>query len=145
MSAAIVIAARVKGIDVAKLWPVAKVFATWSLPRGSPQGKLEQHLDNELAILKAMSKLKLDKTSPMKHDILFTLARSQCEGDLYDEAKETLKKVDLENDDVDKDLKEMMNDLLSQIKNEKEWQEGKNFVNSHLDSSSSSDSDSDSD
>ena len=145
MSAAIVIAARVKGIDVAKLWPVAKVFATWSLPRGSPQGKLEQHLDNELAILKAMSKLKLDKTSPIKHDILFTLARSQCEADLYDEAKETLKKVDLENDDVDKDLKEMMNDLLSQIKNEKEWQEGKNFVNSHLDSSSSSDSDSDSD
>merc|ERR1711983_130467 len=61
VSAALVIAARVKGIDPVKLWRIAKVFTDLKLdPRKSTDGQLVSHSDNDLAIMYAMSKLKLD-------------------------------------------------------------------------------------
>ena len=144
-AAALVIAARVKGIDPDKLWSIADLFVKISLnPRDSKAGELESHLDNDLAIMNAMSKLalKLDKTSSIRHAIILKKAEVQKRAEMYDEAKETLrplkKQVDLEGDSVDEKSKEEMIKLLDDIKKVKE--DG-NFVTSHLDSDSDSDSD----
>ena len=144
VSAALVIAARVKGIDPVKLWRIAKVFTNLKLdPRKSTDGQLVSHSDNDLAIMYAMSKLKLDKTSSIRHDIILKKAQVQNAAKLYNEAQETLKplkKVDWEG--VDEITKEEMKALLKNIKENKKKEDG-NFVTSHLDSDSDSDSDSD--
>ena len=144
MSAALVIAARVKGIDPVKLWRIAKVFTNLKLdPRKSTDWQLVSHSDNDLAIMYAMSKLKLDKTSSIRHDIILKKAQVQFTCKLYNEARETLKplkKVDWEG--VDEITKEEMKALLKNIKENKKKEDG-NFVTSHLDSDSDSDSDSD--
>ena len=144
MSAALVIAARVKGIDPVKLWRIAKVFTNLKLdPRKSTDWQLVSHSDNDLAIMYAMSKLKLAKTSSIRHDIILKKAQVQNAAKLYNEAQETLKplkQVDWEG--VDEITKEEMKALLKNIKENKKKEDG-NFVTSHLDSDSDSDSDSD--
>ena len=141
MSAALVIAARVKGIDPVKLWRIAKVFTNLKLdPRKSTDWQLVSHSDNDLAIMYAMSKLKLDKTSSIRHEIIRKKALVQRDAKLYNEALETLEQVDWEGDGVDEFTKDEMKGLLKDIEYEQK-REGKNFVNADSDSDSDSDSD----
>ena len=141
MSAALVIAARVKGIDPVKLWRIAKVFTNLKLdPRKSTGEQLVSHSDNDLAIMYAMSKLKLDKTSSTRHDIILKKAQVQNAAKLYNEAKKTLKQVDWEGDGVDEITKDEMKNLEKDIELEQK-NEDKNFVNAKSDSDSNSDSD----
>ena len=136
MSAALVIAARVKGIDPVKLWPLAKELVMCGI--SSTQKEIVLHGDNDLAIMNAMFKLKLDKTSSMRHEIIRKKAIVQFTCKLYNEAKETVEswKMDWEADGVDEITKEEMNDILKEIEKTKE---GRNFVNAESDSDSDSD------
>ena len=114
-SAAIVIAARVvKPDDVAKLWEIAKDFVDFE-PTTSIGKKLASQKDNYLAVLNAMSKIELDKNSAMRHQILLKKAELQAEAEDYDEAMDTLKKIDLENDNVDEELKKQIQSMLDEI------------------------------
>ena len=72
-------------------------------------------MDNDLAIMNAMSKIELDKNSPMRHQILLKQAKIQKEAHDYDDAKETLEKINLENDNVDTDTKDEIQFLLNDI------------------------------
>ena len=115
MSAALVIAARVKGIDPVKLWPIAKELVMVGI--GSSQEEIVLHGDNDLAIMNAMFKLKLDKTSSMRHEIIRKKVIVQFICKLYNEAKETLEswKKDWEADGVEEDTKDEMNKILKEM------------------------------
>ena len=90
--------------------------------------------------MNAMSKLKLDKTSSIRHEIIRKKALVQHDAKLYNEALETLEQVDWEGDGVDEFTKDEMKGLLKDIEYEQK-REGKNFVNADSDSDSDSDSD----
>ena len=136
MSAALVIAARVKGIDPVKLWPIAKELVMVGI--SSSQEEIVLHGDNDLAIMNAMSKLKVDKTSPIRHEIIRKKVIVQFICKLYNEAKETLEswKKDWEADGVEEDTKDEMNKILKEIEKKKE---DRNFVNADSDSDPDSD------
>ena len=108
-SAGIVIAARVKTIDKEKLWQIVKAsgFCT--------ESKDVQQMDNHLAIMNAMSKIELKRTNALRHEIILTQAQVQFQAGELDEAQETLSKVDLESDNVDKEITEQMTELLGQM------------------------------
>ena len=118
-SAAIVIAARVVKTDgVAKLWEIAREFVDNDIklnPRTSTAERIAAQVDNDLAIMNAMSKIELDKNSPMRHQILLKQAKIQKEAHDYDDAKETLEKINLEDDNVDTDTKDEIQSLLNDI------------------------------
>ena len=108
-SAGIVIAARVKTIDKEKLWQIVKASGFCK------ESKDVQQMDNHLAIMNAMSKIELKRIDALRHEIILTQAQVQFQAGELDEAQETLSKVDLESDNVDKEITEQMTELLGQM------------------------------
>ena len=108
VSAAIVIAARRQDKDVAKLWQIAESFVDANLGYAMAMKKDQLNVDNNLGILKAMSKIEGFK---MRHQILLKLADVQCHGKLTEEAKETLEKVKLDVDNMNEEIKKEIEEI----------------------------------
>ena len=117
-SAALVIASRVKTIDEEKLWKIVKVYEK------GKDSKVAQQMDNHLAIMNAMSKIELKRTDALRHEIILTQAQVQFQAGELDEAQETLEKVNMDNDNLDEDIKKQMIELLGQMVKIEENQEG---------------------
>ena len=117
-SAALVIASRVKTIDEEKLWKIVKVYEK------GKDSKDTQQMDNFWAIMNAMSKIELKHTDTLRHEIILTQAQVQFQAGELDEAQETLEKVNMDNDNLDEEIKKQMIELLGQMVKIEENQEG---------------------
>ena len=117
-SAALVIASRVKTIDKEKLWKIVKVYEK------GKDSKDTQQMDNFWAIMNAMSKIELKHTDTLRHEIILTQAQVQFQAGELDEAQETLEKVNMDNDNLDEEIKKQMIELLGQMVKIEENQEG---------------------
>ena len=76
------------------------------------ESKDVQQMDNHLAIMNAMSTIELKRTDALRHEIILTQAQVQFQAGELDEAQETLEKVNMENDNLDEEIKKQMIQLL---------------------------------